>query len=156
MFSEVVKLYCMICWSSGYSFDILVVMEARTAALVTIFRKKKERKEKPQMFFVILLEYILWSGFCKETLSNQWCCMQSTLSNTYTHNTAQYTHLNPHPPIHLTCVLFVNRTPPSRWLSLILSLKRFPLISSVISCSPAQLSHPEINSGTKNISVRKT
>lgn len=44
----------------------LVVMEARTAALVTIFRRKKEEKkirererERPQMFFVILLKYIL-------------------------------------------------------------------------------------------------
>lgn len=42
MFSEVVKLYCMICRSSGSSLT-LVVMEARTAALVTIFRKKERQ-----------------------------------------------------------------------------------------------------------------
>lgn len=47
-------------------------MEAWTAALVTIFRKKKKKKMKERKtsdVFCNILEYILWSGFCKETLS---------------------------------------------------------------------------------------
>lgn len=46
-------------------------MEARTAALVTIFRKKKKnmKEKKTSDVFCNILEYILRSGFCKETLS---------------------------------------------------------------------------------------
>lgn len=50
--------------------------------------------------------------FVKKHFLNQRCCMHSTLSNTYTHNTAQYTHvLNPpslpYPSFNFTHMAFV-------------------------------------------------
>lgn len=68
--------------------------------------------------------------FVRKHFPNQWCCMHSTLSNTYTHTTAQYTHpLNsPHPLLSLLLACFFVCF-LSHWLQLIflLSLKPFPL-----------------------------
>lgn len=152
MFSEVVKLYCMICWSSGYSFDILVVMEARTAALVTIFRKKEKERKTSDVFCNTFRIYLMKWVFVRKhfsEISGAVCIAHSVIrTHIIQHNT-----LIPYAPpaCFYYYFFYIYICSPFHIGSCeFLSLKPFPLISSVSSRLIVQkfYEHPEIDSGT--------
>lgn len=69
--------------------------------------ENQKRKKNLRCFCNTFRIYLMKWVFCTETLfPNRRCCKHSTLSNTSTHNTAQYTHPLTPPPFSPVPVCF--------------------------------------------------